>query len=209
MPNKLIFIVCAAALFAACAAGGFYGPRWFEHWRAERAIASFIPPAVPKRQLTEFSRQFNSVLAATGPKTLPDARIDRPGGESWKISDLRGRPALVNFWATWCAPCVVEMPSLERLAGRYNGRLDVVAITFEQGKSADDLSTWLKGRNLGDFAANLDTSGAFPAALDLAGIPTSFLIGSDGQILYRFEGDADWDSAAAREFFDVFLLQNR
>ncbi len=196
------------ALFIVSAVGGYFGPKAYVHWREEKARAAFVPPAVPQVEVDKFSAHFQKVFTATEPKTLPDVPLHMPSGKIVRISDFKGMPTLVNMWATWCAPCVVELPSLEKLAGFYKGRLNVIAVALEQRPPAE-VAAFLEKRALGDFAAHVDLTGEFSENLGLRGIPTSFLIGSDGQILYRFEGDADWAGPESKSFFDVFLLQKR
>jgi thiol-disulfide isomerase/thioredoxin len=209
MRNKIIFGLVALCLFIASGVAGYYGPSWLRERRAEEANAAFKPAVVPKKQTDEFSRQFTNFLMAKEPMRLPDVPIQDMAGKRRKIEEFYGRPLLVNFWATWCAPCVVELPSLEKFRKRYEGRIDVMGVVLEETKTPEKVKEFLKRRGIGDFAGYLDDSGRFIRKLAIRGIPTSFLIGSDGQILYIFEGDADWTSPETTAFFDVFLLQNR
>ena len=195
-------------LFIVSAVGGYFGPKAYVSWRKEKARADFVLPAVPQKEVDKFAAEFQKIYVATEPQTLPDVPLHMPDGKIVRISDFKGKPALVNMWATWCAPCVVELPSLEKLAKLYDGRLNVIGVALEQ-KPPAEVAAFLEKRALGDFAAHVDLTGEFSENLKVRGIPTSFLIGSDGQILYRFEGDADWAGAESRSFFDIFLLQNR
>ncbi len=209
MKNKTIFILVALAVFGISAVFGYYGPRWYHEHRMARDFADFVPPAVPKKQLEAFGATLHNLSATTEPKYLPDLPLKDLKGKAVRIEDFKGKPLLVNFWATWCLPCVVELPSLDKFAKAYEGRVQVIGIVAEQNKTAADIAGFLEKRQLGDFAGHLDPNGEFVKNLGIQGLPTSFLLGSNGQILYRFEGDADWTSAQAQDFFDVFLLQNR
>ncbi len=209
MRNKIIFGLLALAVFAISAIGGYFGPTYLKDRRQEIVIASFTVPAVPKAVTEQFARHFSAVDVATEAKFLPDVPFVDIKGKAHKISDFSARPTLVNLWATWCTPCIVELPSLQKLSEYYEGRLDVVAIALEDGTTPGKISSFLEKRELSEFAGYLDLSGDFSKNLQIRGIPTSFLIGIDGLILYRFEGDADWASEDSRAFFDVFLLQKR
>jgi len=217
--NKFLFISLLAALFLMAAALAYFmqpaespalsAPAGEKLEDVPIAAEEFIPPGVPKSVAGAFATQFTALRAATRAQTLPDLPFKDIHGKTWRMEDFQGRPTLVNYWATWCAPCVVELPSLQKLADHYEGRLNVVAIALDPTADAAKIADFLKNRMLGDFAGFLDEEGALMAPLGLRGLPTSFLLGSDGLILYRFEGDADWASAHSRAFFDVFLMQNR
>lgn len=208
MQNKIILTGLAVVLFIVSAVGGYYGPKWLYQYRQARMVESFKPGAVPEKIVRTFGSQFQNVLTAIEPKTLPEDSFSSLDRKSMSIADFAGKPVLVNMWATWCAPCVVELPSLMKLKDYYEGRLNVIGIALEPGRDVKDIGDFLEKRQLGTFAGYLDAKGDFGKNLGIRGLPTSFLIGSDGVILYRFEGDADWTSEASRAFFDAFLLTN-
>lgn len=209
MHNKKIFILVAFALFIISGVIGYYGPDWFKARQEETLRANFVPLAISEEIVKNFSLQFNELSQATEPKFLPDTPFLTQSGGRTRISDFAGKPTLVNLWATWCAPCVVELPHLQKLAEYYDGRLNVIAISIENNKTPADITDFLDKRQISAFAGYVDTQGDIMKNLGIRGIPTSFLIGSNGLILYRFEGDADWTSAQSKAFFDAFLLQNR
>lgn len=209
MRNKIIFSCLIAALFVISGVAGYAGPEWLRTYHAEKARADFIPAGVPQRVVEDFSGQFNTIKRATEPMRLPDAAFRDKDGKEVRIADFKGRPTLVNMWATWCAPCVVELPSLNKFAQIYGERIQVIGISVDQSKTPKDIADFLEKRQLGRLPAYLDETGEFGKNLGLRGIPTSFLIGSDGLILYRFEGEAIWTSPESRAFFDIFLLQKR
>lgn len=209
MRNKIIFSGIVALLFLAAAVIGYYGPHWLREYRVERERADFVPAGVPKSVSDKFAIQFNRMRKATEPMRLPDVPFLDADGKEVRISDFKGKPTLVNMWATWCAPCVVELPYLKDFAKHYEDRLNVIGIALEIGKKPEDIASFLEKRDMGDFAAYVDYSGEFGKNLGIRGIPTSFLLGSDGLILYRFEGEAVWTARESKDFFDIFLLQKR
>jgi len=209
MNNKIIFALIALAVFIAAAGLGYYGPAYLAKQPEPEETQAFIPAAVPEPLVRTFAMQFSNLSAATKPMRLPEDVFLNTDREERRFSDFAGKPTLVNFWATWCAPCVVELPALEKLAKYYEGRMNVIAVALETDKNTDDISSFLEKRMLGDFAGYLDSNGEMMNSLGLQGLPTSFLLGSDGLILYRFEGDADWTREDSRAFFDAFLLQKR
>jgi len=166
-------------------------------------------PVMPEKITNAFAAQFRAVRVPDSPMTLPDIKIKNPEGRDISLDTYAGKPLLINFWGTWCPPCIVELPSLQRFRDHYKGDLTVIGIAVEPQKTHAEVKDFLKKRELDDFAAYMDDGGRMAGALRAVGLPTSFLIGSKGEILYVFEGEADWASPATKEFFDVFVLQNR
>ncbi len=200
-----LWIILGFALFTLALGAGYFVSNPLAQSGDEAAAKPFSQPAMPADILLDFSHDFGKVLAATEAQTLPQVPLAGPQGELVLIGDFRGEWLLVNFWATWCAPCVVELPSLKRFAQHYDGKIRVIGVSLDTSKTHAEILDFLKKRELGDFAGYFDPKGDLAAKLALRGIPTSFLIGKDGHILYRLEGDADWTSAQTRRFFDVFL----
>jgi thiol-disulfide isomerase/thioredoxin len=207
MRNKIIFWILGIALFAFSSAAGFYAPSWVKSYQQ----TTFVPGSVPKRQVEAFAAHFADLETINAPEFLPDISLLKPDGKTTRFSKLaHGRPMLVNLWATWCAPCVAELPTLLAFQKHYAGKIDVAAIAVEDGKKPEDLNLFLEKRLLTELSAFLDDKAMLMNANGgLRGIPTTFFLSKDGQILYRFEGDADWMSPDSLAFFDLFLLQDR
>lgn len=138
-------------------------------------------------------------MTAIGKFTLVSPPLPAPAlayqardGAARRLSDLAGHWVLVNLWATWCAPCIKEMPSLDRLQARLGPALDVVAISEDRGgaKAVDPFLAKLPVTNL---AIGLDPGNALTGALHVEGLPTSLLIDPKGEIVAKLEGGAAWD----------------
>jgi len=137
-------------------------------------------------------------------KPAPAFRLEALAGGEVALSAQAGRWVLVNFWATWCKPCVRELPALGRLHRDYGPRgLTVLAVNVDRGRR----------RHVADYAARMDLT--LPVLLDADGdvrrdyevraLPTTYLIGPDGRIAGRVLGDAPWDDADHRAAFDRLL----
>ena len=122
----------------------------------------------------------------------PDFELTDASGKKWSLRQLRGRPVLLNFWATWCAPCVEEIPSLENLARRSSDDLTVLAVSVDE-----DWETvkkfFPKGTGL---SVLLDTSKEIPKKFGTEKYPETFLIDSQGRLTQMFH-QARWDGAEA------------
>jgi len=153
-----------------------------------------------------FEREFSNVQ--TKRRLEPLVPIDFVGPEggfaSW--DDFKGEYLLVNFWATWCPPCVVELPSLDKLAKRFDGKgLNVIAISIDSMRSHEDIKLFLENRGIGEFAMYFDQNQEIQNKIYMRGIPTSILLDPQGNILNIFEGDARWNASSAIEFFEKVI----
>jgi thiol-disulfide isomerase/thioredoxin len=133
----------------------------------------------------------------TPPKPVPPIRFVDGSGRTLTLADFKGRVVLVNFWATWCGPCVEEMPSLDRLQAKLGGtNFTVLDLSIDrQGKDA--VKPFFAANKLTHLKVYLDPKAAAFHTLEGEGVPTSFLIGADGKARVTVVGPADWDSPAA------------
>ena len=131
-----------------------------------------------------------------GGKAAPSATFQDPKGRSVSLSDFRGRPLLVNFWATWCAPCVKEMPTLDALAGREDGGLQVLAIS-EDGEERDKVDRFFADHDFSALEPYLDPKMELMPELGVDTLPTTILYDKDGREIWRMVGIADWESKAS------------
>ena len=130
---------------------------------------------------------------AAAPKPLPDLEIQSADDKPIKLSDLRGKVLLLNFWATWCAPCVKEMPSLDRLqAALPRDKYLVVPLSID-GPSRPKVAPFYKDQKLANLGIYFDKGRKTMQGLDVTLLPTSILVDAKGSELGRIEGDADWD----------------
>lgn len=126
------------------------------------------------------------------------------GGRAVRFGELRGKVVLLNFWATWCAPCRKEMPTMERLHQRYKDRgLAVLALSQDQA-SSHVVKVFVDELKL-SFPVWHDRDGLVGRQYSIPGVPTSYLIGRDGRIAYRALGEHDWDGHEARRAVEALL----
>lgn len=130
-------------------------------------------------------------------KPIPDKEIRDASGAPAKLSDLKGKPLLVNLWATWCVPCVKELPTLDALAARENGRLQVVVVN-EDLEGPRVVQPFLQRRPLKTLKPWLDTSNALMIPLKAASLPTTVLYDASGKEVWRITRDLDWTGAEAK-----------
>jgi thiol-disulfide isomerase/thioredoxin len=125
-------------------------------------------------------------------------------GNTVSLSEFTGKIVLVNLWATWCEPCLREMPSLERVQSRLGEKLAVVAISEDHGGSKT-VDPFIDKLGLKSVKVYLDPKSAIERAFKVQGLPTSFLIDREGRVLGRVEGAAEWDAPKLLEVLKSFL----
>jgi thiol-disulfide isomerase/thioredoxin len=162
----------------AAGAGGLAGLPWA---RAEGYDLTRWPPGLP----------------------VPTLQAMDLHGKVWRLSELRGRAVLLNFWATWCEPCRVEMPTLQQLAEIYGPeKLVVLAINFREGVRRVTQYVQATGMSL---PVLLDASGDIARQWGANVFPTTILIGADGQPRQRVRGEVDWTGREAAALVEPLL----
>ncbi len=129
-----------------------------------------------------------------GKPQAPPTLFSNVNGDPISLKFFRGKVVVLNLWATWCAPCVTEMPSLDRLASRFESdRLVVLAVSQDKGGSAV-VTPFLMRLALQKLKIFADPSGRLFRDFGVRGLPTTFIIDPSGATIARVEGPLDWDA---------------
>lgn len=127
-------------------------------------------------------------------KAVPELPFLDGEGRRVDLSEFKDRLVLLNLWATWCAPCVKEMPALDRLQAQLGGPgFQVVALSVDRG-GKDQVQPFYQRTGVKNLALYLDPSSASMQTLKLRGLPTTLLVDQEGRELGRIEGAVEWDS---------------
>lgn len=138
-------------------------------------------------------------------EAVPTYTFTDPAGQKLKLSDLKGKPVLVNLWATWCAPCVLEMPMLDKLAGEYAGKLHVVTVSQDM-KGAEAVAPFFKEKGFRKLQPWLDPENDLAFYYSAYSVlPTTVLYDAKGKEIWRIAGGYDWSSADAKKLVDEAL----
>jgi len=141
------------------------------------------------------------------PRAAPGYALLDAGGRRHDAGTLRGRITLVNFWATWCPPCVHEIPSMNRLAAAYApDEFAIVSVNFKE--DASHVQAFMK-RVAVDFPVLLDRVGAVSSAWRVAAFPSSFLVDREGRIRYSVNTAIEWDAPEVRAVIDRLRAEAR
>ena len=131
-------------------------------------------------------------------EAAPTLKFKNPDGGEFDLGKFNGTPVLVNLWASWCAPCIKELPTLQQLeqvqAGE--GQLGVIAVSQDQGPQ-ESVEAFLAERDLGRFAAFHDPDMNLTSALKIQIMPTTILYDAQGREVWRYVGDLNWTGEEA------------
>ncbi|WP_313001530.1 TlpA disulfide reductase family protein [Brevundimonas sp.] len=158
--------------------------------------------------LAVYARGSLSKLLTPVPAPAPDYVFKDAEGRDVRFADFKGRVAVVNLWATWCAPCKIEMPTLAALAAHYQGRDDVavVTISMDVDKAVPEARAFIAEHP--PLAYYADPKFQLPFEFPGKGaMPQTILLDREGRVRAVLTGEADWASAEAKALVDALLAE--
>ena len=182
------FVMMPMALFAAGLLAGCD-----RQTPAEAQPQSSPPSAAKSAQApAEGEGPFNGTLDITNRgAAMPDFTFTDPSGAKLRTLDLKGTPVLINLWATWCGPCVLEMPTLEALAASHADKLKVLTISQDIDQ-AGVVGAFFRDRKLAHLAPWLDPDNVMSQHYGTSVLPTTVLSDAKGREVWRMIGSHDW-----------------
>ena len=163
--------------------------------------------AIAGSQDQELERLFSTIGILKIPHNSQPVEIQLKDffGNTVSLSDFRGKVVFLNFWATWCPPCVIEMPSMQKLHRRFKDR-NFVMVAINSQETGAQVKSFFDKYKL-SFSALLDSSGEVGTWFDVNAFPTTFVLDKQGRIIGRALGPREWDSQASVALFD-YLIDN-
>ena len=159
--------------------------------------AAALTPEAAARVQAARAGQMTRLSVHDSPKPRVEQVFHDAEGRERRFADWKGKVVVVNFWATWCPPCLKEMPSLDRLAAALEGgEAEVVAISTDRGDAAKP-KKWLADNAITALGFYHDRGIRLATASAILGQPTTLILDRQGREVARFQGDAEWDSADA------------
>lgn len=155
------------------------------------AIASFRDNSGPPETI------YSKLVWHETPVALPDQSVMGPNGAPVTLADFRGRAVLLNLWASWCLPCIEEMPALSRLQ-RDLGGPDFVVLAVSLDLQPEQGRDWLDTHKIENLPFHYDQKGRLYDALKAPGLPLSVFIDKEGREVGRIAGAVPWDDPEAR-----------
>jgi thiol-disulfide isomerase/thioredoxin len=192
----VLLILCGAALLVLS----------LRPARIERIAQAPAPPAEGPN-LAATSQNLGQFTALPAPLPAPALAFTTRDGAPKQLADFKGKVVLVNLWATWCVPCVEEMPALDRLHVQLGDKLTILAISEDrQGETV--VAPFLAKHGIQHLAIFLDPKTAATNEFSAEGLPSSYLIAGDGTIVGKEEGGAQWDDPAMIAKLQPYLNAN-
>ncbi|MEH6789980.1 TlpA family protein disulfide reductase [Parasphingorhabdus sp.] len=136
-----------------------------------------------------------------------DTQFQAPDGSATRLSDFVGKPLLVNIWATWCAPCIVEMPMLDKLAVREQDRLKVLVVS-QDIQGAEKVDPFFERGDFQQLEPYVDPENGLSFGFGSGLMPTTVLYDAQGKEVWRVVGAMDWDGAKAAALLEDTLAAN-
>ena len=133
----------------------------------------------------------------------PEIRLQSVDGKTVSLADHRGKVVLVHFWATWCPPCVEEIPTLEQFSQQVAGT-DIVVLAISVDENADALKTFLEKNSL-HFPVLRDPGGKTAGSYGTTKFPETYVVGRDGLVRYKVIGPMDWSLRTNVEIIRALL----
>ena len=164
---------------------------------AAATLLAAVAAALPGRAMAEDAATLANLVWLDPPKQAASDPFLIEGEELATLERFRGRAVVLNFWATWCPPCVAEMPTLDRLAGLFDPE-DLAVVTMALDRASEEriraFYAEIGARNLGVYR---DPQSHLGRAMRVFGLPTTLLIDHEGMIVAQLVGEAVWDGEAA------------
>jgi len=185
---------------AACAIAGV-------GWVALQDPAQVVPAGLENRAEIEALQtgDMRKLQFHATPKSVPDIAFDTADGGTATLADYRGKLVVVNFWATWCAPCRKEMPMLDALQDQMGGETFEV-VTIATGRNAPPaMKAFFEEIGVQHLPLHKDDNSALARAMGVLGLPVTLILSPEGVELARLTGDADWSSDSAKAILQALM----
>lgn len=163
-----------------------------------RASAAAPPCGKPPETIAKFE-------ATREPQPAPSEAFTDETDKERTLADFRGSGLIVNFWATWCAPCVKEMPSLDRLAHQVKGDGLIVLALSADREGSPVVRKFYDKNDIEHLPVAIDRLSRMARTLGVGGLPTTVMFNADGQEVGRVVGTAEWDAPATLDFLRACL----
>ena len=137
-------------------------------------------------------------------KAAPDVTFKDPEGKTTSLAAFKGKPVLVNLWATWCGPCVVEMPTLDALAAREKDRLVVLTVSQDM-QNLDKIPSFFAEKGFRNLQPFTDEENNLGFSYQTGVMPTTVLYDADGKEVWRMIGGMDWNGPRASALMEETL----
>ena len=150
-----------------------------------------------------YSASYLGIQEYSSPKDAKEFTLKDVTNKKVNLKDYRGKVVMLNFWATWCAPCREEMPSMEKLYKQFKEK-GFVIIAVASGEDINSVNKFMKQYNL-TFPTLIDSDYKVSDNYKVWALPTTYFINPRGQIIGKAQGGRDWDTKQANQYITSLL----
>ncbi|MBD3679703.1 MAG: TlpA family protein disulfide reductase [Rhodobacteraceae bacterium] len=181
---------------------------WFRSAVLYTALALGANTAMADTAALEALREgtMKKLVFHTEPQPVPEAIFVDAEGSPVDLAEYHGKYVLLNFWATWCAPCRAEMPSLAALQAELGGDGFAVVTVATGRNSVAGIRRFFEETGVTNLPQYRDPNGAVAREMGVLGLPITVLLDPEGQEIARLRGDAEWDSESAKAIISALLV---
>lgn len=177
----------------------------FGFWKIEKSRQRPLPTYAEMMRSQAASQPGQKPPSGMEGKVAPDFSLPTLAGSTLTLADYRGKVVFLNFWATWCAPCEEEMPSMQKLHEHFKDRdFVILSISIDEGKNA--VGPFMERLGL-TFPVAFDPASEVAGLYGLTGVPETFLIGPTGVIMHHLIGPGDWYNSGIISAFESLLAR--
>ena len=142
------------------------------------------------------------------PKPVSEIPFQTPDGTEKTLADYKGKVVVLNFWATWCAPCRKEMPALDRLQAEFGGE-NFEVVTIATGRNAvPGIRKFFEEVDVTNLPILLDPRQTLAREMSVLGLPITLILNPEGEEIARLLGDAEWDGESAKAIVAALLASS-
>lgn len=150
--------------------------------------------------------QDGTLVEAKNPESLPEIKIKTVSGAIEPLPKATSKLTVLHFWATWCTPCLAELPELLKTQEKYKDKgLTVITISMDGDNNLPKVRTYLEEKGLSGLTPYLDSGNSAFGKLKLRGLPTTIFLNGKNESIAAAEGPLDWNSDRARAFIEFHL----
>ncbi|MCV6598369.1 MAG: TlpA family protein disulfide reductase [Mangrovicoccus sp.] len=168
-------------------------------------FSAFAQSAAPDNLDALAQGDMKKLVFHSAPKPVPEIAFDNLDGAPSSFAAYQGKIVLLNFWATWCAPCRKEMPGLDRLNGEM-GSEDFTVLTLATGRNSPQaMRRFFAQEGIETLPLYKDPNKAIGSQMAVLGLPITVILDRQGREIARLQGDAEWDSDSAKAILQALI----
>ncbi len=157
--------------------------------------------------VAQAATKVKDIAANTAPVPVPEVILENARGQKMTLAQFKGKPVILHFWATWCAPCVEELPFVAAMSKEYAPKGLIVLPVSLDFQGASVVEAFYKNHNIESLPIYLDPKSTLFSTFKLPGLPASLFIDAEGKEVARVSGSLDWKSGDVKKYLDTLVAK--